>query len=113
MPVESKVVAATVASTLSGLVVMLIGTLLFHGASVPAAVASFVGAVVVGVVTYAAGWMARHTPRPRVITVDTGSSAPPTATPAPFSSVTPLTETAPAAPPATLPTTPPSTPGGP
>jgi hypothetical protein len=105
VPVETKVSAASVASTLTGLVVMLIGTLVFHGADVPALVVSIAGALVTGAVTFIAGWVARHTPRPPE-TTGTGNSAPlttspPTVAPASASSATP---------PADLPVTPPSVP---
>lgn len=70
MAVETKVTVATVASTLTGVVVLLLGTYVFGGA-VPVAVTSVVGGLVVGAVTFAAAWLAKHTPRtpPAVDTV--------------------------------------------
>lgn len=62
-PVETKVTVAGVASTLTGLVVAVLGTVVFRGA-VPPFLADVLGAVVTGGVTYAAAWWAKHTPRP-------------------------------------------------
>lgn len=110
MPVETKVTAATVASMLTGLVMTLLATLAFHGDAVPAVVSSVVGAVITGVVTFAAGWLAKHTPR-LLETVDNGGVSTPTTAPASTSSATPPADL-PVTPPSTPPTTPPSTPGG-
>lgn len=112
MPVETKVSAASVASTLAGLVVMLLATLVFHGGAVPALLVSLVGALATGAVTFGAGWAARHTPRP-LKTTDTGSSAPlTTAAPTSASSAAPRVDTSPPAAPPSAPLdgpTPPAT----
>lgn len=63
MPVETKVLASTVASVLTGYVVTLLGVYVFRG-TVPAAVVDVAGALVTGAVTFGAGWLAKHTPRP-------------------------------------------------
>lgn len=112
MPVETKVTAATVASTLTGLIVMLLGTIAFGGGAVPALIVSVVGALVTGAVTFGAGWVARHTPRP--LDADTGSTATLTAEPPASASSATSPVDLPAAPPSTpaAPTTPPTTPPG-
>lgn len=61
-PVETKVSAATVGAVASGFVVWLLGTYVFH-ADVPLPVTALVAVAVPGVVTFAAGWLAPHTPR--------------------------------------------------
>jgi hypothetical protein len=62
MPVETKVTVATVASTLTGFVVVLLANTVFKS-GVPAAVTDVVSAAVVGAVTFGAAWLAKHTPR--------------------------------------------------
>lgn len=63
--IETKVKAASTVSTITALIVTLIGGLtVWHGAAVPAIVTSLVSAVVTGGLTFAGGWLARHTPRP-------------------------------------------------
>jgi hypothetical protein len=62
-PVEKKVQASTAAAAVSGLVVWVLGRYVFRGA-VPDAVASWIYVVVPGLVTFAAGYLARHTGRP-------------------------------------------------
>ena len=62
-PVETKVQAATVASAVSGLGLWALQTYVFHG-EVPLPVLAAVQVVVPAVVTFVAGWLAPHTPRP-------------------------------------------------
>jgi hypothetical protein len=83
--VERKVKAAATAATAASLVVSLLGLYVFHG-TVPDWVTAVVGTAVTGALTFAAGWLAKHTPR-TVAPVD-----PPVVTepaPAPGSSSTP------------------------
>lgn len=61
-PVERKVQASTAAAAVSGLVLWILGRYVFNGA-VPDVVASWTYAVVPGIVTFAAGYLTRHTPR--------------------------------------------------
>ena len=70
--VETKVKAATVAgagsaAVVTPFVVWVMDQLFFDGAAapdVPLPVVGFVGLVVSGGCTFAAGWYAKHTPRP-------------------------------------------------
>jgi hypothetical protein len=64
-PIEVKVSAATIATAASGLVVWALQTYAFHG-DMPLPVSGFVQTVVPALVAFAAGYMARHTPRPDV-----------------------------------------------
>lgn len=61
-PVETKVSAATLAAAASAFVVWLLRTYAFHG-TLPPEVEAFASIAVIGVCTFAAGWLARHTPR--------------------------------------------------
>ena len=61
--VETKVKAGTAAAALSGLVLWCLGRYVFKG-DVPDVVASWVYAIVPAVITFAAGYLANHTPRP-------------------------------------------------
>ena len=63
MPVEAKVQASTVAAALSGLALFALGRYVFKGA-VPDVVVSWVYVIVPSVITFAAGYWARHTSRP-------------------------------------------------
>jgi hypothetical protein len=60
--VETKVKAGTAAAAVSGLALWALGRYVFRGA-VPDVVASWVYAIVPAVITFAAGYAARHTPR--------------------------------------------------
>jgi hypothetical protein len=62
-PVERKVQASTAAAALSGLLLWIAGRYIFKG-SVPDVVASWVYVAVPSVITFMAGYAARHTPRP-------------------------------------------------
>lgn len=62
-PIEVKVSAATIASAVSGLGLWALQTYAFHG-EVPLPVLAAVQTVVPAVATFAAGWLAPHTPRP-------------------------------------------------
>ena len=62
-PVESKVTAATIAAALTTFVLWLLAEYVFD-ADVPTAVAGIVAVVVPGVVTFIAGYSAKHTRRP-------------------------------------------------
>jgi hypothetical protein len=70
-PVELKVKAGTAAAAVAGLVLWVLGRYVFKGA-VPDVVASWVYAIVPAAVTFAAGYLTRHTPRP-----DLAAPAPP------------------------------------
>jgi hypothetical protein len=61
-PVERKVKAGTLAATLTAGVLSLLSLRVFHGA-VPDWVSIAVETVVTGLLTLAAGWWAKHTPR--------------------------------------------------
>jgi hypothetical protein len=90
--VENKVKAASTAATVAGFATSLIGALAFHGGTVPEVIAAAVGALVTGGLTFAAGWLSRHTPR---------LSDRPVVTTVPAPAVSPAA-------PSTLPTTPPT-----
>ena len=62
-PVEQKVQASTAAAAVSGLALFALGRYVFKGA-VPDVVASWVYVIVPSVITFAAGYLAKHTPRP-------------------------------------------------
>lgn len=62
MPVERKVQASTAAAAVSGLALWALGRYAFKG-SVPNVVASWVYAIIPALITLAAGYLARHTPR--------------------------------------------------
>ena len=64
-PVETKVQAATGAAAVSGLALWVLGHYVFKS-GVPDVVASWVYVLVPGIITFAAGYLARHTPRPDV-----------------------------------------------
>jgi hypothetical protein len=63
MPVETKVQASTAAAALSGLALFALGRYVFKG-TVPDVVTSWVYVIVPSVITFAAGYLAKHTPRP-------------------------------------------------
>ena len=62
-PIERKVQASSAAAAASGLLLWILGRYVFKG-TVPDVVASWVYAAVPGVLAFAAGWLAKHTPRP-------------------------------------------------
>jgi hypothetical protein len=62
-PVEAKVTASTAAAAVSGLALWSLGHYVFK-AGVPDVVASWTYVLVPGALTFAAGYAARHTPRP-------------------------------------------------
>jgi hypothetical protein len=72
-PTETKVAAATtaaaVATALSNLALCALETYAFHGDAVPSAVSGAVQTLVIAGATFAAGWYARHTPRPDLTAV--------------------------------------------
>lgn len=74
-PVETKVKAATAGAAVAGLVVWLLEAYVFPG-EVPQAVQAVVDVVVPGVVALAAGWWARHTPRPGAPPVEVDKNPP-------------------------------------
>jgi hypothetical protein len=61
-PVESKVKASTSAAAVSGLILWVLGQYVFKG-GIPDAFVSWIYAIVPGVLAFAAGYIARHTPR--------------------------------------------------
>jgi hypothetical protein len=62
-PVEKKVQASTGAAAVSGLALWALGTYVFKG-DVPDVVASWIYVLVPSVLTFAAGYLTKHTPRP-------------------------------------------------
>jgi hypothetical protein len=62
-PVETKVTASTAAAAVSGLALWTLGHYVFK-TGVPDVVASWVYVLVPAIVTFGAGYLARHTPRP-------------------------------------------------
>ncbi|SEB43706.1 hypothetical protein SAMN04489727_1736 [Amycolatopsis tolypomycina] len=62
-PVETKVKAGTAAATLTAGVLSLLALYVFHGV-VPDWVSAIVETAVTGLLTFAAAWWAKHTPRP-------------------------------------------------
>ena len=61
-PVETKVKAGTAAAAVSGLALWALGRYVFRG-DVPDVVASWVYAIIPALITFAAGYAAKHTPR--------------------------------------------------
>jgi hypothetical protein len=70
VPVERKVQASTAAAAVSGLLLWAAGRYIFKGA-VPDVVTSWTYAIVPAAITFAAGYLSRHSPRPAA------SAAPP------------------------------------
>ena len=62
MAVEAKVQASTAAAAVSGLALWTLGHYVFK-TGVPDVVASWVYVIVPGVITFGAGYLAKHTPR--------------------------------------------------
>jgi len=62
-PVERKVQASTAAAAVSGFALWALGTYVFKG-NVPDVVTSWVYVLTPAVITFAAGYLAKHTPRP-------------------------------------------------
>jgi hypothetical protein len=62
-PVEAKVQAGTGAAAVSGLALWALGHYVLKD-GVPDVIASWVYVIVPGLLTFAAGYLARHTPRP-------------------------------------------------
>jgi hypothetical protein len=76
-PIEKKVQASTAAAATSGLILWITGRYLFKG-DVPDVVASWVYVAVPAVVTFGAGYLAKHTSRPvgeTVVTVNVPAGA--------------------------------------
>jgi hypothetical protein len=65
-PVERKVQASTAAAAVSGLALWSLGHYVFKG-GVPDVVASWVYVLVPGALTFGAGYLAKHTPRPPAV----------------------------------------------
>jgi hypothetical protein len=61
-PIEAKVQASTWAAAVSGLALWAMGTYVFKG-SVPDVVVSWTYVIVPAALTFAAGYLARHSPR--------------------------------------------------
>jgi len=75
-PVELKVKTSTAAAAVSGLALYILGRYVFKGA-VPDVVTSWTYAIVPALITFAAGYAARHTPRPAVPPAPPASVTPP------------------------------------
>jgi hypothetical protein len=65
--VETKVQASTAVAAVSGLALWALGRYVFQD-GVPDVVASWIYVLVPGLLTFAAGYLAKHTPRP--VTID-------------------------------------------
>ena len=63
MAVETKVQASTGAAAVSGLALWALGHYVFKG-SVPDVVASWTYVIIPALITFGAGYLAKHTPRP-------------------------------------------------
>jgi len=76
-PVETKVKASTAAAAVSGIALWLIGRYVFRGTAVPDVLQSWIYALAPAVVTFGAGYIAKHTSRalPPVITVNVPAGA--------------------------------------
>ena len=61
--IETKVKAGTAAGAVSGILLWVLGRYVFKG-NVPDVAVSWTYAVVPAVITFAAGYLAKHTPRP-------------------------------------------------
>ena len=64
-PVEAKVQTSTAVAAVSGLALWALGHYVFK-TGVPDVVASWIYVLVPGLLTFAAGYLARHTPRPDI-----------------------------------------------
>lgn len=62
-PVERKVTAATAGAVVTAVIIWLFDTYVFNGTGTPEPVANFIELAVLGLGTFASGWIARHTPR--------------------------------------------------
>jgi hypothetical protein len=82
VPVEQKVKASTGAAALSGIALWALSRYVFRGA-VPDVAASWVDAIIPAAITFGAGYLARHSPRPPGDVVVTYPVTVPTAPPAP------------------------------
>lgn len=63
-PIETKVTAGTTGAVLSAAALWALDEYVFRANDVPAPISALVTLLVVGVVTYLAGFSARHTARP-------------------------------------------------
>jgi hypothetical protein len=63
-PIETKVKASTTAGAFAALVLWALDTYVFKDGAVPEVVSAAVDVLVVSIVTFAAGYLAKHTPRP-------------------------------------------------
>jgi hypothetical protein len=61
--IETKVKASSAAAAVAGLALWALGRYVFKG-TVPDVVASWIYAIVPALITFAAGYAAKHTPRP-------------------------------------------------
>lgn len=75
-PVERKVQASTTVAAVSGMCLWLLGRYVFKG-DVPDVIASWVYVLVPGVLTFLAGYFAKHTPRPGLQPVQAAAKPPP------------------------------------
>jgi hypothetical protein len=65
-PVETKVTASTAAAAVSGLALWTLGHYVFK-TGVPDVVASWTYVIIPALITFAAGYLARHSPRPAAV----------------------------------------------
>jgi hypothetical protein len=63
-PIEAKVKASTLAGAVAALVLWALDEYVFKDSAVPEVVSAAVDVLVVTVVTFTAGYLAKHTPRP-------------------------------------------------
>jgi hypothetical protein len=73
-PIEKKVQASTGAAAVSGIVLWIIGRYIFKG-SVPDVVASWTYVIVPALLTFAAGYAAKHTSRAAMPVITVNASA--------------------------------------
>lgn len=83
-PVERKVTAASISAAVGGLIVWALQTYVFHGGAVPEQATWVIDLVISGAMSFVAGWVAKHTPRPPDV-----PPPPPPAPPAPPASGVP------------------------
>lgn len=75
-PVEQKVKASTTVAAVSGLCLWALGKYVFKG-DVPDVIVTCVYILVPGVLTFVAGYFAKHTPRPELQPVQPPANPPP------------------------------------
>lgn len=62
-PIERKVVASTAGAVIAAFLLWVLDTYVFTGTGVPEQVEGLIQLLVLGLVTFASGWAAKHTVR--------------------------------------------------